>query len=33
MSRLIAGRPVALDRHVRRLVAPNPGMMTGPGTN
>ena len=33
MSRLIAGRPVALDRYVRRLVAPNPGMMTGPGTN
>lgn len=26
-------QPVALTRHVRRLTAPNPGMMTGPGTN
>lgn len=25
--------PVALLRHVRRLTAPNPGRMTGPGTN
>ncbi len=25
--------PVALTRHVRRLTAPNPGFMTGPGTN
>jgi glyoxylase-like metal-dependent hydrolase (beta-lactamase superfamily II)/8-oxo-dGTP pyrophosphatase MutT (NUDIX family) len=26
-------RPVALRRNVLRLTAPNPGMMTGPGTN
>ena len=26
-------RPVPLLRHVWRLTAPNPGMMTGPGTN
>jgi glyoxylase-like metal-dependent hydrolase (beta-lactamase superfamily II)/8-oxo-dGTP pyrophosphatase MutT (NUDIX family) len=26
-------RPVPLLRHVQRLTAPNPGMMTGPGTN
>ena len=26
-------KPVALLKHVRRLTAPNPGMMTGPGTN
>lgn len=26
-------RPVALLKNVRRLTAPNPGMMTGPGTN
>ncbi|MDB5730410.1 MAG: beta-lactamase domain protein [Variovorax sp.] len=26
-------RPVALLRNVRRLTAPNPGAMTGPGTN
>jgi len=25
--------PVALTRHVRRLTAPNPSFMTGPGTN
>jgi glyoxylase-like metal-dependent hydrolase (beta-lactamase superfamily II) len=25
--------PKRLDQHVTRLVAPNPGMMTGPGTN
>jgi len=30
---LVAGEPKRLDRWVRRLVAPNPGMMTGPGTN
>ncbi len=29
----VAGRPVALSRRVVRLTAPNPGMMTGPGTN
>ena len=28
-----AGRPVALSERVRRLTAPNPGIMTGPGTN
>jgi glyoxylase-like metal-dependent hydrolase (beta-lactamase superfamily II) len=27
------GRPVALSERVIRLTAPNPGMMTGPGTN
>lgn len=27
------GIPFALSDRVRRLVAPNPGMMTGPGTN
>lgn len=27
------GIPFALNCRVRRLVAPNPGMMTGPGTN
>ncbi|MFM7698801.1 MAG: MBL fold metallo-hydrolase, partial [Limnohabitans sp.] len=26
-------RPVKLLKHVQRLTAPNPGMMTGPGTN
>ena len=26
-------RPVRLLRHVQRLTAPNPGLMTGPGTN
>jgi len=30
---LIAGVPKRLDRWVTRLTAPNPGMMTGPGTN
>jgi len=30
---LLAGVPKALDAHVTRLIAPNPGMMTGPGTN
>ena len=30
---LVAGEPKKLDRWVTRLVAPNPGMMTGPGTN
>lgn len=27
------GRPVRLSPHVIRVTAPNPGMMTGPGTN
>ena len=27
------GRPAALSPLVTRLTAPNPGMMTGPGTN
>lgn len=30
---LVAGRTVELSPGIRRLVAPNPGMMTGPGTN
>jgi len=30
---LAAGEPKRLDRWVTRLIAPNPGMMTGPGTN
>jgi len=30
---LVAGVPKRLDRYVTRLTAPNPGMMTGPGTN
>ncbi|HEY5896311.1 MAG TPA: MBL fold metallo-hydrolase [Burkholderiales bacterium] len=30
---LIPGEPKRLDRWVTRLTAPNPGMMTGPGTN
>ena len=30
---LTPGQPVTLIDGVRRLVAPNPGMMTGPGTN
>ena len=30
---LTAGVPKRLDRYVRRIIAPNPGVMTGPGTN
>ncbi len=30
---LVPGVPKRLDRWVTRLIAPNPGMMTGPGTN
>lgn len=30
---VVPGEPVELARGVRRLTAPNPGMMTGPGTN
>ena len=30
---LIPGVPKRLDRHVTRIVAPNPSIMTGPGTN
>jgi glyoxylase-like metal-dependent hydrolase (beta-lactamase superfamily II) len=30
---LLVGIPAALSPLVRRIVAPNPGMMTGPGTN
>jgi glyoxylase-like metal-dependent hydrolase (beta-lactamase superfamily II)/8-oxo-dGTP pyrophosphatase MutT (NUDIX family) len=30
---LVAGRPVRLSARVVRVTAPNPGMMTGPGTN
>lgn len=32
-AELIAGRVAELAPGVRRLLAPNPGMMTGPGTN
>lgn len=30
---IVSGEPKRLDRWVTRLTAPNPGMMTGPGTN
>jgi glyoxylase-like metal-dependent hydrolase (beta-lactamase superfamily II)/8-oxo-dGTP pyrophosphatase MutT (NUDIX family) len=30
---LVPGAPKRLDARVTRLIAPNPGMMTGPGTN
>ena len=30
---IVAGEPKRLDRFVTRITAPNPGMMTGPGTN
>ena len=30
---LVPGVPKRLDRFVTRLIAPNPGVMTGPGTN
>jgi glyoxylase-like metal-dependent hydrolase (beta-lactamase superfamily II)/8-oxo-dGTP pyrophosphatase MutT (NUDIX family) len=30
---IVAGRPVRLSPHVVRVTAPNPGPMTGPGTN
>jgi glyoxylase-like metal-dependent hydrolase (beta-lactamase superfamily II)/8-oxo-dGTP pyrophosphatase MutT (NUDIX family) len=30
---LTPGVPKRLDAHVTRVIAPNPGMMTGPGTN
>src|SRR5690348_8028913 len=30
---LLPGVPRALSPLVRRIIAPNPGMMTGPGTN
>ena len=30
---LVAGAPKRLDRWVTRVIAPNPGLMTGPGTN
>lgn len=33
MSELLPGRPVEIATHVLRLVAPNSGPMTGPGTN
>jgi glyoxylase-like metal-dependent hydrolase (beta-lactamase superfamily II) len=32
-AELTAGVPRAISPMVRRIVAPNPGMMTGPGTN
>jgi len=30
---LVPGEPKRLDKYVTRLIAPNPGVMTGPGTN
>ena len=33
MSDMIAGKAVALSARVTRVLAPNPGFMTGPGTN
>ena len=30
---IVAGRPVRLSPHIVRITAPNPGPMTGPGTN
>jgi glyoxylase-like metal-dependent hydrolase (beta-lactamase superfamily II)/8-oxo-dGTP pyrophosphatase MutT (NUDIX family) len=30
---IVPGEPVRLSHRVRRITAPNPGMMTGPGTN
>lgn len=33
MAELVPGVAAALSPLVRRIVAPNPGMMTGPGTN
>jgi len=30
---LVAGEPKRLDRRMTRVIAPNPGLMTGPGTN
>jgi len=30
---LVPGTPKRLDRWVTRIIAPNPGLMTGPGTN
>jgi glyoxylase-like metal-dependent hydrolase (beta-lactamase superfamily II)/8-oxo-dGTP pyrophosphatase MutT (NUDIX family) len=32
-AELVAGRPVRLSPRIVRVTAPNPGMMTGPGTN
>ena len=33
MSEIVHGRPVELTGHIRRITAPNPGPMTGAGTN
>lgn len=33
ISQLAPGQSVALGRSVRRIIAPNAGLMTGPGTN
>ncbi len=30
---IVAGEPKRLDRWITRITAPNPGLMTGPGTN
>ncbi|HCS28094.1 MAG TPA: MBL fold metallo-hydrolase, partial [Spongiibacteraceae bacterium] len=33
MTDLVAGQLTELAPSVHRLIAPNPGVMTGPGTN
>ena len=33
MGNMTPGVPSAISPLVRRIVAPNPGLMTGPGTN
>jgi glyoxylase-like metal-dependent hydrolase (beta-lactamase superfamily II)/8-oxo-dGTP pyrophosphatase MutT (NUDIX family) len=33
LAEIVAGQPVRLSPRVIRVTAPNPGMMTGPGTN
>ncbi len=33
MVEIVAGKVVQLTENVRRITAPNPGIMTGPGTN
>ena len=33
MTEMVPGKAVLIAPGVRRLIAPNPGMMTGPGTN
>ena len=33
LAHIVAGTPVQLSPRIIRVTAPNPGMMTGPGTN